>query len=220
MTIKIKSGLILEDNTDAQLYLRDVLKTSFPDVVIDVASSLEQANFLLDKIRPDIALVDLNLPDGSGVEFLQRLTREIRDCIPIVTTIYDDDNHLFSALKAGAQGYLLKEQRSNQLVEALQGIVGGKPALTPKIAMKIMAHFSSTLPAQAISKDTSYEALSKRETQVLSLLAKGYSANQIADELFISYHTVTSHIKNIYAKLEISTRAEAAQKAHYLGLAD
>jgi len=216
----IKTGFILEDNKDAQQYLHEVLESSFPGITIDVASSLEEANKLLKGIQPGIALVDLNLPDGSGVELLKRLSSELPDCISVVTTIYDDDNHLFSALRAGAQGYLLKEQRRELLIEALQGVIEGKPALNPRIALKILTHFSDneeSTPAIRTSVDDGL--LTKREKQVLKLIAKGYSVKNVASEMNISHHTVASHIKNIYSKLDISSRAEAAQKAVQLGIA-
>ena len=219
----IRTGIILEDNPDAQQYLYEVLANSFSKIDISVASCLEEANLLLEKIKPDIALVDLNLPDGSGVELLERLSRERSGCISVVTTIYDDDNHLFSALRAGAQGYLLKEQRKDVLIASLQGILQDKPALTPKIALKILSHFSRVEENRS-EKSTlamdSAEFLSKREKQVLKMIANGYSVKHASSELNISHHTVASHIKNIYSKLNISSRAEATQKAVQLGLTD
>ena len=218
---QIITGLILEDNHDAQQYLYKVLKSSFPGVIIDMASSVEEASQFLESAQPDIALIDLNLPDGSGVEILNKLSSEEFNCISVVTTIYDDDHHLFSALRAGAQGYLLKEQRRELLIEALQGIIEGKPALTPKIALKILDHFSNNEePETDLTQKPDEDALSKREAQVLKMIAKGHSVKLAAKELNISHHTVASHIKNVYSKLGISNRAEATQKAVQLGLAD
>lgn len=224
MKSEIKTGLILEDNEDAQGYLREVLLFSFPGIKIKLASLLETANEILDKETPDIALVDLNLPDGSGVTLLKRLSYETSGCVSVVTTIYDDDEHLFSALRAGAHGYLLKEQRKELLIESLQGVLNGKPALTPKIALKILRHFSNisddrhTEPGN-LKKSEEAGYLSKREKQVLKVIASGYSVKRASNELNISHHTVSSHIKNIYSKLNISSRAEATQKAIELGIA-
>lgn len=223
MKSKIKTGLILEDNEDAQEYLREVLLYSFPDIKIKLASLLETANEMLDEAIPDIALVDLNLPDGSGVTLLKRLSYETSGCVSVVTTIYDDDEHLFSALRAGAHGYLLKEQRKELLIESLQGVLDGKPALTPKIALKILRHFSNISEAKCstardIKRSVEVDFLSKREKQVLKVIASGYSVKRASNELNISHHTVSSHIKNIYSKLNISSRAEATQKAIELGL--
>ncbi|MDH5471921.1 MAG: response regulator transcription factor [Gammaproteobacteria bacterium] len=218
---QIITGLILEDNNDARQYLYDVLESSFPGVMIEMVSSIEEASHFLDRAQPDIALIDLNLPDGSGVEILNRLSHEGFDCISVVTTIYDDDSHLFSALRAGAQGYLLKEQRRELLIEALQGITEGKPALTPKIALKILDHFSNSEEPEAdIVQKPAEDDLSKREIQVLRMIAKGHSVKLVAKELNISHHTVASHIKNVYSKLGISNRAEATQKAVQLGFVD
>ena len=217
----MKTGFIIEDNADAQQYLYEVLKESFPDIEVDFAFSLKEAYQYLDAKKPDIALVDLNLPDGTGVELLRRVKDELPHCISVVTTIYDDDDHLFSALRAGAQGYLLKEQKREFLIEALQGVTEGKPALTPKIALKMMDHFSHVEDANSEdSLDAMDQLLSKREKQVLQMIAKGFSVKHVADDLNISHHTVASHVKNIYSKLEITSRAEATYKAVQLGLAD
>ncbi|MCW8854817.1 MAG: response regulator transcription factor [Gammaproteobacteria bacterium] len=218
---EITTGLILEDNNDAQQYLYKVLESSFPGVMIDMVSSVEEASQFLDGAQPDIALIDLNLPDGSGVEILNKLSNKEFNCISVVTTIYDDDHHLFSALRAGAQGYLLKEQRRELLIEALQGITEGKPALTPKIALKILDHFSKVEePEAGIAQEPDEDVLSKREIQVLKMISQGHSVKLAAKELNISHHTVASHIKKVYSKLGISNRAEATQKAVQLGLAD
>jgi len=223
MNSRILTGLILEDNQDAQLYLQDVLENSFAGIKINVVSLIEDAIKLLDSFQPDIALVDLNLPDGSGVELLTQLAKKSPNCIAVVTTIYDDDGHLFSALRAGAQGYLLKEQRREVLIESLQGILQNKPALTPKIALKILNYFSPSEMEKIDSSQGDDEGevlLSKREKQVLKMIAQGFSVKHASSELNISHHTVSSHIKNIYTKLNISSRAEATQKAVQLGLAD
>ena len=220
----MKKGLILEDLKDAQTWLFKVLESSFPGISIEMVETIEEAEKILTTFKPDIALIDLNLPDGSGTSILQLITNEIPECISVVTTIYDDDDALFSALCAGARGYLLKEQRKDKLVEALKGIGEGIPALSPQISIRILDYFSSSpdkkKPLATSDDNKLVEQLTRREKEVLKILAKGSSTKETASELSVSYHTVVSHIKNIYSKLSISSRAEAVQEAFRLGVLD
>ena len=224
----MKKGFILEDLKDAQAWLSESLSKSFPGINIVIAESIEEAKEILTSYRPDLALIDLSLPDGSGITILNFLSTEQPECIPVVTTIYDDDESLFAALCAGAQGYLLKEQRKHELVSALQGITEGMPALSPKISIRILDYFKSTsnnkiqsvMDKSVTDKEELSEQLTQRETDVLGVLAKGLSSKEAASELNISYHTVVSHIKNIYSKLNISSRAEITQEAIRLGMLD
>ncbi|MDH5517071.1 MAG: response regulator transcription factor [Gammaproteobacteria bacterium] len=230
----MKNGLILEDLADAQQWLLSVLESSFPGMVIEVVSSVSEATEKLQSYKPDIALVDLNLPDGSGVSVLQNLNKNHADCVAVVTTTYDDDESLFSALCAGAQGYLLKEQKKEILIDALKGISEGRPALSPQISMRILDFFASgsaSKPAQTEpteptepmnpAEQDSYQLvdkLTRRETDVLKEIARGSSTKKTAEVLNVSFNTVASHIKSIYAKLNISSRAEVVHEAIRLGI--
>lgn len=219
MIKEIKTGLVLEDDSIALTFMQMVLKDSFSNISINTASSLAEAYKVLDEFTPDIALVDLNLPDGSGVELLDRLRAYTPECFSIVMTAHEDEEYLFSALRAGAQGYLLKDQKRDVLIESLRGVIEGNVALTPKIAHKIIEYFSNNQTLDASTKKA-YKLLSKREVEVLGRIGQGLSANQVAAEMNISHHTVYSHIKKIYSKLEITSRAEATQMAVQLGLTD
>lgn len=219
----MKVGLILEDLKDAQKWLFQVLESSFPGINIEIAETIEEAEEILTTLKPDIALIDLNLPDGSGVSILQLIANIHQDCISVVTTIYDDDDALFSALSAGAQGYLLKEEKKDKLIAALKGISEGAPALSPQISTRILNYFSSSpgeINPLSTADENAIEQLTQREKEVLKILTKGSSTKKVAEELNISYHTVASHIKNIYSKLSISTRAEAVKEAFRLGVID
>jgi DNA-binding NarL/FixJ family response regulator len=136
----------------------------------------------------------------------------------VVATIFDDDAHLFPALRAGAQGYLLKDQPPEQLVKQLRGISEGHPPLSPSIARRLLEHFhvAQQLPASVF--DAECLQLSPREREVLVHLARGISIADIGVEMAISRHTVSDHVKNIYRKLNISSRAEAALQAKNMGL--
>lgn len=209
------SGYIIEDHTSAQQWLNEALSSAFPTIKASIAATLEEAHLLLDKAKPEIALVDLNLPDGSGIEFIERIRNESPETITIVTTIYDDDDHLFPALRAGAQGYILKEQRKEEISRLLQGIARGEPALSPAISQRMLNYFSDiSVPPPA------FDGLTEREKQVLALIARGQSLNEAAEQLGVTRNTVASQVKSIYSKLNISSRAEAAIAASKMGMID
>jgi two-component system nitrate/nitrite response regulator NarL len=241
MAVKV---LILEDNPVARGFLGRVVRESFSDVSsITEAGDLDAARRILghapggkapQSTDPfQLILVDLELPDGSGLELLTELTGY--PATRIVTTLYSDDDHLFPALQCGADGYLLKEDRFEVLVEELQKIVRGQPPLSPAIARRLLTHFRTgdglmgsggavhtaepvapSAPAAAPAID--HERLTPRESEVLTYLSKGFTIKEIASLMGIKWFTVNDHIKSIYKKLNVSSRAEAAVLASKQGL--
>ncbi len=208
----MKTALILDDVADSQTWLSQALGTAFPGLVMHCTGSLAEARaWLAAHPAPDIALIDLGLPDGSGVSLIAELNRRAPKTLCIVASIFDDNEHLFPALRAGAQGYLLKDQPLTQIVELLKGIAAGSPPLSPAIARKLLGHFQ---PAP----QPELEPLTERETEVLRYIAKGMTLPETARILGISAHTISGYVKNIYRKLNISSRAEAAMTARNLGL--
>jgi len=224
----MQTGIIVEDLPEACEWLRSALLIAFPSIRIHCAECVEDGIKLLETIQPDIALIDLNLPDGSGVEVIRALNYKCKDAYPVVTTIYNDDTHLFPALKAGAKGYLLKEDTKENIAQALKGITNGEPPLSASIANKLLAFFkeellyssTSNLKSQQKNTPCKHHSLSVREQEVLAIIAKGYKTAKAAETLNLSYHTVAKHIKNIYAKLNICSRAEATTEAIKMGLLD
>jgi two-component system, NarL family, nitrate/nitrite response regulator NarL len=246
MAVKV---LIVEDNPVARSFLCRVVRESFSDIIaITEAGDLESArrqigatwsNPALAPTDPfKLALVDLELPDGNGMELLAELTRY--PATKIVTTLYSDDDHLFPALQCGADGYLLKEDRFEVLVEELQKIVRGQPPLSPAIARRLLTHFRHTTgglagadagsvapPSGFLSSrpmalgrgaPLDHERLTPRESEVLTYLSKGFTIKEIANLMGIKWFTVNDHIKSIYKKLNVSSRAEAAVLASKQGL--
>jgi DNA-binding NarL/FixJ family response regulator len=138
--------------------------------------------------------------------------------MPIVTTIYDDDDHLFEAIAAGGQGYLLKDQNPDTLIQYLHRIDQGEPPLSPSIARRILEHFSTARSAATAPSPRPDETLTPREMDVLRLLGRGLRVNEAARVLELTPHTVAGYVKNIYRKLNISSRAEAAVEAVRRGL--
>jgi len=243
MAVKV---LILEDNPVARSFLCRVVRESFSDAQqITEAGDLESARKQiaiaggptgLHGVDPfKLILVDLELPDGNGLELLAELSQY--PATKIVTTLYSDDDHLFPALQAGADGYLLKEDRFEVLVEELQKIVRGQPPLSPAIARRLLTHFrdgdaspaaapdaglrasnAGSVRPMAIEKPIDHERLTPRETEVLTFLSKGFTIKEIASLMGIKWFTVNDHIKSIYKKLNVSSRAEAAVLASKQGL--
>lgn len=204
--------LIIEDAPDSARWLAERLRAAWgADCIIDTAATLAHARQLLACADYELALVDLSLPDGSGLDLL----REQQACGGarcVVTTIHDDDEHLFGALRAGAQGYLLKERPAADIEAALAGLREGVPPLSPAVAVRIMEFFSA--PPSALPENP----LTGRERDVLALIAQGLSVAEVSERLALSAHTVRGYVKEIYRKLGISSRAEASLKASLLGL--
>lgn len=208
----MQTVLILEDHPETREWLSNIIKQAFIEVEAHEASSLAQARKLLEDHKFDLALIDLNLPDGNGVEIISEITRSSPQTYCVVATIFDDDNYLFPALEAGAQGYLLKEQTTEEFIHSLQGIIKGEPPISPAIARKMISHF------RASPDDEDRPELSNREKEILSAIAKGLSRNEAAEVLGITSNTVASHLKSIYGKLNVSNRAQATLEALRLGL--
>jgi two-component system, NarL family, nitrate/nitrite response regulator NarL len=246
MAVKV---LIIEDNPVARSFLCRVVRESFSDAMeITEAGDLEGARRHVARLaheNPELGfkliLVDLELPDGNGMEFLAELSGT--PSVKVVTTLYSDDDHLFPALQCGADGYLLKEDRFEVLVEELQRIVRGQPPLSPAIARRLLSHFrpgssgdsgpmslnsgfsplsSSASPPSGrgvvLDPPPEWERLTPRENEVLTYLSKGFTIKEIANLMGIKWFTVNDHIKSIYKKLNVSSRAEAAVLASKQGL--
>lgn len=204
--------LLLEDHTDTRIWLKDLLMEALDGITVLEAETIGEAKVILEGNIVNLALLDINLPDGSGIDLARDITAASNDTYIVMTTIFDDDKHLFAALQAGAKGYLLKEQPRTQLIQHIQGILKGEPPLSPSIARRILTYFQDA-PVQK-----SDSCLSKREEEVLTLAAKGYKTKEISKMLEISLNTTAGYLKSIYKKLNISSRAEATLEATKLGL--
>ena len=169
---------------------------------------VEDACEEIPRIKPDIVLVDLGLPGISGVECIQRLKARIPSLQFLVLTIKNQDEAVFSALKAGASGYLLKTSEPSEIIGGIHDLYDGGAPMSTDIARKVVMHFQS----QGQSESHYDQILTSREKEVLGLLSKGKYYKEIASELFISLETVKSHCQNIYEKLHVSSRTEAVNK--------
>ncbi|BAV65583.1 response regulator [Sphingobium cloacae] len=175
-------------------------------------------------LRPGVghlhmALVDINLPDGSGIEIIRQVAAGWPDAIAAVATIYGDDLHLMEAIAAGARGYLLKGDPPDILRGCLQRLARGEPATSPAIALRILAHFRQSAEKRIAAGDLPHQrALSRRETEVLDLLARGYTIAESARRLGLSSQTVSTYVRTIYSKLSVNNRAQAVVEARRRGL--
>ncbi len=210
----MKNVLIVEDHPDALDVMRSIVREIFPAAQLHEATDCQSGLAAADNGVFNLALVDLHLPDGNGLEVIARLNARHADTRIVVSSIYADDGHLFPALQAGAQGYLLKDDPRNSLVRQLAGILEGTPPLSPAIARKLIRHFSS-VPATSTRNEHN---LTPREQEALTLLAQGISIKHLAQSMSISPHTAGDYVKSIYRKLNITSRAQAALKASELGL--
>ena len=208
----MKRILIVEDIVETLRWLVDVVRSAYPAATICTANSVRTALSKLDG-QIDLALIDLGLPDGSGLEILRGLNKASPSAIKVVTTVMGDDASIVSSLSAGADGYLLKETEAAVLSRQLTQLSMGLPAISPSVARRIMEHFRLTGPVASLDG-----RLTERETEVLTLISKGLRNAEVASALNIAETTVAGYIKIVYRKLGISSRAEAAWHANRLGL--
>jgi DNA-binding NarL/FixJ family response regulator len=202
------SVAIVEDNVEiCEMLTRTVEKASSLRFM-ESFSSGEEALEKLPALRPDVVIMDIQLPGMSGVECTLQLKARVPDIQVLVFTVFGDSDLVFKALEAGASGYLLKRTPRQEIVEAVKDVWFGGAPMSGEIARKVVDSFRK--PAKA--KDADLEDLTPREEEVLALLAKGYITKEIADQLGISFDTVRFHLKHIYRKLHVRSRSEALIK--------
>lgn len=231
----LQRALIVEDLDEPRQWLAELLPEALAGILhVDTAASLAAARLLTQHNSYDLALVDWGLPDGTAESLIHDLAAARPDAEVIVATIHDDDAHVFPALRAGATGYILKSQPRAVVMAQLQGIERGEPALSPSVALRVLKHFhalphaeygvnapdlvAKTDPEPSATLGSDISHLSQREVDVLRLIGKGYSAPEAGRLLGISTHTASSYVRDIYRKLGISSRAEAAMEAVRRGL--
>jgi len=166
-------------------------------------------------LQPDIILMDLQMPEGGGMSAIRQLAAQRPDTRILVVTLFDDDESVFTALKAGARGYVLKDADEAEMIRAIEAVAQGEAIFSPAIAARLMDYFTVTRTAP--HGDT-FPELTDREREILILIARGRSNAQIAEELGISLKTVRNHASNIFSKLQVADRLQAALRAREAGL--
>ena len=214
-----KIRVLLAD--DHQLFregLANILNAQPDFEVVGEASDGLEVLVKARKLTPDLILMDVGMPGCDGVEATQRVKQELADVVIVMLTVRDEDEKLFEAIKSGAQGYLLKSIRSRELLSMLRGAVRGEAAITPTLGGRMLEEFRRlSQQARKLPKED-VPSLTRREQEVLSLVAQGASDQEIAQALTISIHTVKSHMRNILSKLHLGQRHEAALYALREGL--
>lgn len=198
---------IVEDDPGIRSTLARLINSSPGYRCVSDHGSAESALAEIPRLKPNVALMDINLPGLSGVECVRRLKPLLPGTQVIMLTVYQNTEHIFNALAAGATGYLLKQTPPAELLVAIQEVNAGGSPMSSHIARKIVQSFQRTTPA---SKEM--ETLSQRESEVLELLAKGFLYKEIAENMKVTYATVHTHIRHIYEKLHVRSRTEAVAK--------
>ncbi len=212
-----RRALVVEDLPEPRRELARLLRAE-PDVAeVLEAGDLAAARALAGAHALDLVLVDLGLPDGSGIELVRHVVATQPEALVVVVTIFDDDAHVFPALAAGAHGYLLKDTPPERFIAELRKHEAGMPPLSPSVARRILQHFRTSPPRPA--PEPHQTELTKRETEVLGYIGRGLRVGEVARILGLRETTVAGYVKVIYRKLEVSSRAEAALEAARRGLA-
>ena len=206
--------LFVEDEPWIRRAIEQLVRPGDHGVEIVSTGRGHDALALAPKQRPHVALVDIGLPDVSGIDVLIGLRRIVPTCVPVVFTQFDDARTILAALRAGARGYILKSAPLDRVLPMLREARDGGLPLSPAVASLVV----ETMLANRTSEPQAAEALTERETELLVLLARGATYAQCAEALSIGVGTVQGYVKNIYAKLDVSSKAEAAVAAARLGL--
>lgn len=207
--------LVADDHPLFRKGLRTLLDSMPETDVVGEATTGKEAVERALTLRPDVVLMDLQMPDGGGLAAIRELTNSNPDVHILVVTLFEDSESVFTALKAGARGYVLKDADEGEIIRAIQAVGEGEAIFSPAIAARLMNYFAA---APVAVQAEAFPELTEREMDVLRLIARGRSNAQIAEELSISLKTVRNHASNIFNKLQVADRAQAAIRAREAGL--
>jgi DNA-binding NarL/FixJ family response regulator len=203
--------LIADDHPVFRQGLKAMLDSNESFEVIGEAADGDEAVSRTLELKPDVVLMDLRMPGLNGIDATRRILEESPGVGVLVLTMFEDDDSVFAAMRAGARGYLLKGSEQDEVLRAIRSIASGEAIFGPAIASRLIAYFSS-------ANATAFPELTGRERQVLELIAQGKNNRAISDELVLSLKTVRNHVSNIFNKLQVTDRAGAIVKAREAGM--
>ncbi|EAR08256.1 LuxR C-terminal-related transcriptional regulator [Reinekea blandensis] len=210
------SVMLVEDDAEIRERLAAIIFSSDLFQLVYQGEDATGSIAALKRHKPDILLTDLCLSkDESGIDIIQAIDKLNLDTQAMVITGFQDEHLVFSALQAGAKGYLLKHDPEQNILEAINTMLNGGAPISPIIARLMLQKFHRNTPTPKTP-----ETLTERQVKILTYVSQGFSSKEIAEKLSLSYHTVTTHIKNIYAKLQVNSRTEALHEAAKLGILD
>jgi DNA-binding NarL/FixJ family response regulator len=218
MTERVHTVLLVEDDDATRARLARAVAQDPGLALVGTAGSCGEARTQLGRLVPDVLLVDIGLPDGSGIDLIRECKRAAAGTEAMVITVFGDEQHVVAAIEAGASGYVLKDGSNAYVAESIRALVNGGSPISPAIARHLLRRFRAPSPPVAPPAGEEVPGLTEREHEVLGLLVKGFTFHEIGELLGISAHTVTTHVKHIYGKLEVRSRAEAVYEALQLGI--
>lgn len=208
------SVLIIEDDPRFRAAFTSAVVLGATDLCLaGVADDLPEGIRLLEQIAPDVLLVDIGLPSGSGIELIRRANKRLPKCDVMVVTVFGDEHHVLQCIEAGATGYLLKGSKSIDIVDQIRALLDGGSPISPVIARQLLGRF---LPRPCAVSDA--QCLSVQEHAVLEMSSKGYCYEEIAGLLGLSRHTIGTYVKRIYQKLHVHNKSQAIYEARKQGL--
>lgn len=215
--------MLVDDDDRIQQALRLAIETHPELNLVGQAYTLKDAMAVVEELQPEVVLVDLGLPDGSGLELIAHIHQHMPGCESMVLTVFGDEEHVISSIEAGATGYLTKDTRTADILDRLKQLRAGGSPISPVIARRLLNRFRGVatpdqLPTSKTAVNQEFTPLSEREQQVLEMVAKGFMQAEIADILGVSINTISTYIKRIYKKLAVNSRTSAVHRANALGL--
>ena len=214
--------LIVEDEYVIQRRLKIILTNlGYNEDVLLFANTVKEAYSIVQQQPIALALVDLGLPDGNGISIIEKIREQDAQALILVVSAWSTQDSLFSAIQAGATGYVLKERDDVEVALAIRSILRGGAPIDPFVAREILKQISIPTISGTVEQNrpaADQETLTQREQEILSLVAQGLSNREIAEQLCVSRYTVESHIKHIYRKLSVSKRTKAVSTARHLGI--
>lgn len=212
------SVLIIEDDPLFRETFSDAVKKADDLCLAGVADDLPEGLRLLEQARPDVLLVDIGLPSGSGIELIRQAHQTLPHCDVMVVTVFGDERHVLECIEAGATGYLLKGSKDLEIIDQIRSLREGGSPISPAIARQLLVRFQAVEALPEVNKVSEVPCLSSQERTVLEMSAKGYSYEETARLLTLSPRTIETYVKRIYRKLQVHSKSEAIYEARKLGL--